>query len=132
MFFTIKGVLNERFVAGMDWGEVAKARSIGALLMVLTARPYGPWRGWVMGRFPGEGRGSRLLWDTVALVSFQVPTYAAILAVGEAEGAEVVQGCLGATIIMLVSGRSYGLWLGLMRFWFGLPQGGERPMSLQG
>ncbi|TNC47697.1 L-alanine exporter AlaE [Rubellimicrobium rubrum] len=131
VFFTSTGVLNERFVAGMDWDEVARSRGIGAALMVLTARPYGLWRGWVLGRFAGEGRRSQLVWDTIALVSFQVPIYAAILVAGGAEGAEVVQGCLGVTVIMLVSGRPYGLWLDWVRSCFGLPPGGERPMSLQ-
>ena len=131
VFFTITGVLNERFVAGMDWGEVARARGIGAALMVLTARLYGLWRDWVLGRFAGEGRRSHLVWDTIALVGFQVPVYAAILVAGGAEGSEVVQGCLGVTVIMLVSGRPYGLWLDGVRSWFGLPSGGERPMSLQ-
>ena len=131
VFFTITGVLNERFVAGMSWGEVATARAIGAPLMVLTARPYGLWRDWVLGRFAGAHRGSRLLWDTAALVSFQVPIYAAILVAGGAEGREVVQGCLGAAAIMVAAGRLYGMWLDLVRSWFGLPPGGARPMSLQ-
>lgn len=39
VFFTNTGVLNERSVAGMYWGEVAAARGIGAPLMVLTAHP---------------------------------------------------------------------------------------------
>ena len=132
VFFTITGVLNERFVAGMDWDEVARARSIGAPLMVLTARPYGLWRDWALRRLAGEDQGSRLLWDTAALVSFQVPIYAAILWAGGAEGPEVVQGCLGATVIMLVAGRPYGLWLDLVGSWFGLASGGARPMSVRG
>ncbi|HVG48844.1 MAG TPA: L-alanine exporter AlaE [Rubellimicrobium sp.] len=130
VFFTITGVLNERFIAGMSWGEVATARAIGAPLMVLTARPYGLWRDWVLGRLAGPGRVARLLWDTAALVTFQVPIYAVILVAGGAEGAEVVQGCLGATAIMLAAGRPYGAWLDLVRSWFGLPPGGDRPMSL--
>ena len=44
VFFTLLGALNERYVAGMAWEEVARSRSIGAPLMVLTARPYGLWR----------------------------------------------------------------------------------------
>ncbi len=39
VFFTIVSGLNERFIAGMSWSEVALSRSIGAPLMVLTARP---------------------------------------------------------------------------------------------
>ncbi|TNC42852.1 L-alanine exporter AlaE [Rubellimicrobium rubrum] len=128
VFFTSTGVVNERFVAGMDWDEVARARGIGAALMVLTARPYGLWRGWVLGRFAREGRRSQLVWDTIALVSFQVPIYAAILVAG---GAEVVQGCLGVTVIMLVSGRPYGLWLDRVRFWVSLPPGADGPTGLQ-
>ena len=36
-FFTCTGILNERFIAGMDWPQVIDARLIGAPLMVLTA-----------------------------------------------------------------------------------------------
>ena len=49
-FFTVTGILNERLIAGMSWGDVATARAIGAPLMVLTARPYGLWRDWIVGR----------------------------------------------------------------------------------
>lgn len=115
----------------MDWGEVAAARSVGAPLMVLTARPYGLWRDWLLGRFAGAGRLGRLAWDTAALMSFQVPLYAAILWAGGAEGAEIAQGVLGAAAIMLVAGRPYGLWLDWVRARLGLPPGGARPMSLQ-
>ena len=126
VFFTITGVLNERFVAGMAWDEVAVSRAIGAPLMVLTARPYGLWRDWVMG---WERPRSPLLRDTVALLSFQLPIYAGIILAGGARGAEVAAGVGGAAVIMLVSGRPYGLWLDRVRRWFGLPPGGMRPMS---
>lgn len=48
IFFTTTGSLNERFIAGMDWHGVATARTIGAPLMVLAARPYDVWRDAVM------------------------------------------------------------------------------------
>lgn len=132
VFFTITGILNERFVAGMDWPEVARSRLIGAPLMVLTARPYGLWRDWVMRR-AGPGRLSRLVWDTGALLLFQVPIYAAIIAAGGAEGAQILRGTLGAAALMLALGRPYGMFLGLVRARFGLPRdGGTRPMSLGG
>lgn len=125
-FFTITGVLNERWVAGMDWDEVAAARAIGAPLMVLTARPYGMWRDWVMGLARPR---SALVRDTGALMAFQVPLYAAIIRAGGADGAEVARGAGGAALIMLVAGRPYGLWLDFVRGCFGLPPGGMRPMS---
>lgn len=76
-------------------------------------------------------RWSRLLWDSLALVSFQVPIYAAIIAISGASGRGLVLGILGATVIMLVSGRPYGAFLNWVRRRFGLPPGGETPMSLQ-
>jgi ABC-type antimicrobial peptide transport system permease subunit len=44
VFFTITGMINERFIAGMSWDQVLHARLLGALLMVPVARPYGAWR----------------------------------------------------------------------------------------
>ena len=128
-FFTATGIVNERFVAGMEWPEVAAARLIGAPLMVLTARPYGVWRDAVIARFATGTSGSLALWDTVALLLFQVPIYVAIIAAGGARGDELLRGALGAAAIMLLLGRPYGAWLDLVRSWFGLPPGGMKPMS---
>ena len=73
---------------------------------------------------------SDLIWDTAALLSFQVPIYVTIIAAGGARGAELALGALGAALIMLMLGRPYGLWLGAVRTWFGLPPGGGMaPMS---
>ncbi|MET0329698.1 MAG: L-alanine exporter AlaE [Luteimonas sp.] len=130
LFFTVTGALNERFVSGMDWSEVLHARLLGALLMIPVGRPYGLWRDLLMQR-AGPGRWSRTLWDSAALVTFQVPIYAAIIAVSGASGRGLWLGVLGATVIMLVSGRPYGAFLNWIRGLYGLPAGGDRPMSLQ-
>ena len=129
VFFTTTGILNERFIAGMTWDQVFHARLLGAALMVISGRPYGLWRDWIM-RFAGTGRLSQIAWDSLALVSFQVPIYAAILAISGASGAELLRGSLGVTVIMLALGRPYGAFLNVVRKRFGLPPGGEKPMSL--
>jgi hypothetical protein len=129
LFFTATGVLNERFVAGMAWGEVLQARLIGAALMVPVARPYGLWRDWMMRRAT-DNRLSQILWDSIALVSFQVPIYATIIAFSGASGEGLVRGTLGAAVLMLALGRPYGAFLNWVRAFFGLPPGGEKPMSL--
>lgn len=129
VFFTATGVLNERFVSGMSWDEILHARLLGAALMIPVARPYGLWRDRLM-RHAGPSRASQLVWDSLALVSFQVPIYAAIIAVSGASGAGLVRGVLGATVLMLVTGRPYGAFLNWTRARFGLPPGGEKPMSL--
>lgn len=130
IFFTITGVLNERFIVGMEWDQVAISRAIGAPLMVLTARPYGLWRDFVMTRAAPTGGMARLAWDTAALLSFQVPIYVAIIALGGATGAELLWGGLGAAAIMICLGRPYGMFLDYVRALFGLPSGGIKPMSL--
>ncbi len=132
VFFTIAGIVNERFIAGMSWEEVARARIIGAPLMVLTARPYGIWRDWVMTRADPGRSTSALLHDMFALLAFQVPIYTAIIYAGGATGDQLWRGALGAAIYMLVLGRPYGLWLDLVRRWFGLSGPGQKPMSLGG
>lgn len=129
LFFTTTGIINERFIAGMTWDQVLHARLVGAVLMVPVARPYGLWRDWVMKR-AGQRRVSRLLWDSFALVSFQVPLYAAIIASSGASGGELIRGTLGAALMMLALGRPYGAFLNRVRKVFGLPPGGDKPMSL--
>ena len=113
----------------MHWDQVFHARLLGAALMVPVGRPYGLWRDWVMRRAQ-PGPMSRLLWASLALVSFQVPIYAAIITVSGASGRGLLFGVLGATVIMLALGRPYGAFLNWVRSLFGLPPAGRRPMSL--
>ena len=132
IFFTIVSGLNERFVAGMAWSEVLVSRSIGAVLMVLTARPYGLWRDWVFSKLSPTSRLTEFLTDCVALLYFQVPIYVAILAVGGAEGLSILKGALGFAVLMFVVGRPYGMFLDFVRRLFGLTGTGQKPMSLGG
>jgi hypothetical protein len=129
LFFTTTGIINERMIAGMTWEQVLHARLLGAVLMIPVARPYGIWRDWLMRR-AGPGRVSQLLWDSAALVSFQVPIYALIIAFSGASGSGLVRGTLGAALMMLCLGRPYGAFLNWVRKLFGLPPGGSKPMSL--
>ena len=129
LFFTTTGIVNERFIAGMTWDQVLHARLLGAALMVPVARPYGLWRDWLMKR-ASQRRLSLLLWDSIALISFQVPLYAAIIAFTGASAGGLVRGTLGAALMMLFLGRPYGAFLNGVRKLFGLPPGGDKPMSL--
>jgi NhaP-type Na+/H+ or K+/H+ antiporter len=96
--------------------------------MVPSGRPYGLWRDCI--RDAAQSRTSQILWDTSALVSFQVPIYAAILAVSGADLDEVLRGSLEVIIIMLVLGRPYGAYLGFIRRRFGLCSDSQKTMSL--
>lgn len=77
-----------------------------------------------------SNRLSKLLWDSAALVSFQVPIYAVIIAVSGASGSGLIKGTLGAALMMLLLGRPYGAFLNAVRKLFGLHPGGDKPMSL--
>lgn len=129
LFFTTTGIINERIIAGMSWEQVFNARLLGAVLMVPVARPYGIWRDWLMQRAT-DTHLSRLFWDSVALITFQVPIYAAIIAISGAKGSGLLSGILGAAVMMLLLGRPYGAFLNWVRGLFGLPKGGMKPMSL--
>lgn len=131
LFFTTTGIINERFAAGMTWNQVLHARLLGMVLMVPVGRPYGIWRDWIMQRARPD-RFSQLLWDSLALVSFQVPIYAAIIAISGASGRGLLLGVLGATVMMLALDRPYGAFLSWVRALFRLPPGSMRPMSLNG
>lgn len=113
----------------MSREEVLHARILGAQLMISVVRPYGVLRDRLM-RHARPTRLSRILWDSLALDTFQVPIYAAIIAVSGASGCGLVLGILGATCIMLISGRPYGAFPNWIRRLNGLPPGGDKPMSL--
>ncbi len=132
IFFTIASGLNERFIAGMSWNEVATSRMIGAPLMVLTARPYSLWRVFVFKMASPSSRFASLATDSFALLVFQVPIYVAIIIAGGAEGPSILWGALGFAALMFVLGRPYGLWLEFVRKGFGLDGPGQKPMSLGG
>jgi len=132
VFFTITSGINERFIAGMAWDEVVVARSFGAVLMVLTARPYGLWRDWLFKIVNPKTRVTGLLTDCISLLVFQVPIYVVILMVGGAEGAAILKGTAGFATAMLLLGRPYGVFLDFVRTLFGLSGDGQKPMSLGG
>jgi len=91
LFFTTTGIINERFIAGMTWEQVFHARVIGGFLMIPIGRPYEMWRGWMMSHAK-ENRLSQILWDSAAVMSFQVPIYAAIIAFSGASGDGLIRG----------------------------------------
>jgi hypothetical protein len=95
--------------------------------MVPSGRPYSLWRDWFI-RHATQSRTSQILVDTSALVSFQVPIHAAILAVSGAGLDGVLRGSLGVVVIMLVLGGPYGAYLGFIRRRFGLCSDSQKTM----
>lgn len=119
-FFTVTGVINERFIVGMTWEQVFHARLLGTGIMVPIGRPYGFWRDWIMRR-ASDKRLSQSFWDSIALLTFHTPVYAAIIAFSGASGVEIALGTAGAAFMMLALGRPYGTFLNFVRRLFKLP-----------
>lgn len=92
--------------------------------MIPVGRPYGMWHDWMMSHAK-ETRYSQLIWDSLALMSFQVSIYAAIIAFRGAIGDGLIRGVLGVAVMMIVPGRPNGAFLNSTRYLVGLQSGGE-------
>ncbi|MGE0210724.1 MAG: L-alanine exporter AlaE [Parvibaculaceae bacterium] len=115
----------EVLVSGMTLMASLQARATAIPVNLVTARPYGAYRDWLM-RKTGAAEGgmlARTLADTLAFLSFQMPLYVLVLLSAGATLRQIVTSCAGATVVMLVSGRPYGLFLDLCRYLMGVRAG---------
>ncbi len=126
IFFTVTGGINERYIVGMTWEQVLYARLLGTMIMIPSGRPYGLWRDLFM-RQAKETSLSQSLWDSVALLTFQTPIYAAIIFFSGARGLDLFLGTLGAAIMMVSLGRPYGMFLSSVRRLLGLNETARGP-----
>ncbi len=114
IFFTVTGIINERYVVGMTWEQVLQARLIGTAIMIPSGRPYGMWRDFMMRRARANAF-SHWSWDSIALLSFQTPIYASIIFLSGATGLALILGTATAALMMICLGRPYGMFLLLIR-----------------
>jgi hypothetical protein len=115
IFFTIIATFTELVIAGMAPGQVLITRAIMMLMMVVTARPYSAWRDWVFRKMLPRRRIGRAFVDVVAFMAFQVPLYAATLALAGADLGKIVTALGSATLFMLTLSRPFGLFLEWVR-----------------
>ena len=119
VFFTIVAALSELFIAGMEPGQVLIARVIMIPVVIVTARPYGLWRDWFFATLRPQRRITNVVSDIAAFVAFQVPVYAATLAVAGAAMLEITTAVSAAVVSMILLSRPFGLYLEALRTWFG-------------
>lgn len=117
--FTVAASVTERYVAGLSWDQVAAARLAAAPVILLTGRPYAVWRDLVLERCPQiflkDGPLRHAVLDILAFLSFQVPVYAAILALAGANLEQIVLAVSSAFFLMILLSRPYGLILDAAR-----------------
>lgn len=123
VFSTVGGALVELFIAGLSVEQTVKTR-LGAIpVMLFAGRPYGIYRDWLFRLF-GANEGGQVkaaITDTFANVSFQVPVYSCLLALNGASLTQIAAAVSSVIVLIIVSGRPYGLFLVWCRKLFRVP-----------
>ena len=130
VFSMLAGMFTEIVVAGLTVEQSLYARLTALPVILITGRPYGLYRDWMWRVWrANEGVTRRLLADTAALISFQLPVYWVILAFVGATLWQIAAASVTATVILAVSGRPYGALLDVSRRLFGVTR--ERATELR-
>ena len=123
VFSTVAGMFTEIVVAGLSVQQSLYARLTAVPIILITGRPYGLYRDWIYRCCRAEkGVARRLIADTTALISFQLPLYWITLAAVGATLWQIAAASVTAIVILSVSGRPFGAVLDLFRRLFGVTQ----------
>ena len=117
MFSTVGGACVELFVAGLSVEQTVKTRIAAVPIMLAVGRPYGKYRDWLFRNFQVKDRDQfkATLLDTFANSTFQIPLYACLLALNGATFNQILSAVSSVIVLIMVSGRPYGLFLGWCR-----------------
>ena len=118
---TLAGMFTEIVIAGLTVEQSLYARLTALPVILITARPYGVYRDWIWRAWRGdEGAARRLIVDTAAIISFQLPLYWMILAFVGATLWQIAAASVAAIVILAVSGRPYGVLFDTFRRLYGV------------
>ena len=122
VYSTVAGAFVELVVAGLTVEQCLRARLTAVPIILITGRPYGLYRDWIwrLTRADEGVAARRVIADTTAFVSFQLPAYWIVLLVAGATFWQIATASVTATVILLVSGRPYGALLDLFRRLYGV------------
>ncbi len=123
----------ELWIAGMSWEAHLKVRLMGLLVNSLIGRPYGLWREFIVSRTGMTAQSSALTryWvDSLVFLSFQLPVYVTIMALGGADWDGILKAAGTASLMAGFLGRPYGIYLDFVRSLVGLkPMAAATPDS---
>ncbi|MDP3770123.1 MAG: L-alanine exporter AlaE [bacterium] len=121
VFTSIVGMGMEMVVVGLSLMQSLQSRATAILVNSITARPYGIYRDMIFRKFKIK-KGNQFqegFADTFANFSFQLPLYALILLSTNATFYQILKGIGSLAVLMLVTGRPYGLFLTFCRWLLG-------------
>jgi hypothetical protein len=123
IFSTIVGAVVEVAIAGLTLEQSARIRLAAIPVMLLAGRPYGIYRDRLFRLLGNMSSGSfkAAVLDTSANVTFQVPLYSCLLALNGATIRQILTAVSSIILIIVLSGRPYGLFLVWFRKLFGVP-----------
>lgn len=133
--FSLTFALNEKLIAGMDWGEVGKTRLAAVVGNTIIGRPYGIYRNWVMKKLHVREDShwlKKYLADVGTFATGQTPFYLVFLAVAGAEGAEMAKAATFLTLAAPLVGRPQGWTYDKMSEQFGLETAYEKSSEERG
>jgi hypothetical protein len=113
----------ELIIAGMSWEAHLKVRLMGLLINSLIGRPYGIWREFIVhltGMTEHSSAFKRYWVDTLVFLSFQLPVYVTIMALGGADWNGILKAAGTASLLAGFLGRPYGIYLDFVRSLVGM------------
>ena len=123
IFYNSINAVNELAIAGADIKACLKARAVGSLINVATARVYGKYRDWLYRMMEIEENSSsfkKLATDTFALATYGTPLYLSNLALAGFEKDQIAAAVTASLVYSCFIGRPYGIFLDWFRKGFGL------------
>jgi hypothetical protein len=116
-FSVVIGAFVELVITRLSLEQTIKIRLAAAPISVVLGRPYGLYRDWLFNKFCDQKSSNvrKLLLDTIANLSFQIPVYSIILAINGASLVQIFTAVLSVFLIVSVSGRPYGIFLSTCR-----------------
>ena len=115
IFSFVTGMAIELFIAKMDMIQSLTSRVVAIPLNLVTARPYGLYRDFMVKRLQVKNRLLTSVVDILIFVSFQIPVYIFVLIVAGANVEQVLKACGSVIVFFVVLGRPYGLFLDFLR-----------------
>ena len=124
VFSTACGAFIEIAIAGLSLDQSMRIRVSAIPIMLCIGRPYGIYRDWLLKLAGGENTGKfrAIVIDSFANFTFQISLYLTLLFANGATPIQALKASSAVALLLLVSGRPYGIFLAYCRALFGLPE----------